>query len=139
VGSNARLVRYQHRPGGLTRHVEARLGGSAKVFERLAGDSTLEPALRRRARHRVAMARYKLALAALREGHSDEARRRLKGAWLFPDRTAPTAALWLATLLPRSLRLGLAQHPWTRRNVSAPAGATRRVAVDGSAAPGVRP
>jgi glycosyltransferase involved in cell wall biosynthesis len=130
------LVRYQHRPAGLTRQVEARLMGDVTLFSRLAGDTGLATALRRRARHRAALARYKLAVAALREGRSREARSHLPGAWLFPERAFPVSLLAAASVLPsavlRRLRGG------ATRSVAAPLGRHRRVALRTASAEGVR-
>ncbi|HET7225761.1 MAG TPA: glycosyltransferase family 2 protein, partial [Candidatus Eisenbacteria bacterium] len=77
------LVRYQHRPGGLTRDRERRLEGDIVVFGRLAADAALPRALRARARRRCAVASYKLAIACLREDRPRDARRELRRAWLF--------------------------------------------------------
>ena len=95
------LVRYQHRPGGLTRQVRARLLGDVELFSRLAADPGLEAPLRVQASRRVGMAHYKLAFAALREGDHASARRHLGPAWTR-GRAAPVAAAWLASLMPPS-------------------------------------
>jgi glycosyltransferase involved in cell wall biosynthesis len=119
AASRRALVRYQHREGGLTRQVERRLAGDQVLFERLAADPTLPQGLRRAARLRYAVVRYKLALAALRDGRAGEARARLRDAWLFPDRAGLVAALWLASLLPgpwlAALRRGGANRPLGNR------------------------
>ncbi len=94
------LLRYQHRADGLSQQVERRLLGDVELFGRLAADPGLTPALRRRARRRRALARYKLAIEALRDGDADRARRHLLVAWHFPGRILPVAATWLASLLP---------------------------------------
>src|SRR5204862_3796847 len=65
VGSRRALVRYQHRPGGLTRHTAARLRGDVELFGRLAVDGSLSGALRRRARRRESLAEFKLAVSSL--------------------------------------------------------------------------
>ncbi|MCC6651235.1 MAG: hypothetical protein IT348_08825, partial [Candidatus Eisenbacteria bacterium] len=91
---------YQHREGGLTRQTENRLRGGATLFTRLAADSALDPTLRRSARRRAGLYRYKLALHALREGRTAEARSLFAGAWLFPERVTPVIAGWLAACLP---------------------------------------
>jgi GT2 family glycosyltransferase len=132
------LVRYQHRPGGLTRQTEARLEGNIALFERLAADPSLGPALRRGARHRVALAHYKLAVHALREGRTAEARRHLPGAWLFPERAFPVALAAAACLLPAGLVSRLRRQSWATRPVVAPLGRHRRVVLrSGTAAGGV--
>ncbi len=97
------LVRYQHRPGGLTRQVEARLNGDVELFERLAADRTLASRLRRRARRRAALAHLKLAFGDLREGRGSRARAHLREAWLFPDRALTVTGAWIASLLPFGL------------------------------------
>jgi glycosyltransferase involved in cell wall biosynthesis len=101
VASSRPLVRYQHRPGGLTRQVESRLQGDITLFQRLARDGSLPATLRRRARHREALAHYKLAIAGLRDGRPAEARAHLERAWLFPERSFAVSAAWLASLLPK--------------------------------------
>ncbi len=126
------LVRYQHRPGGLTRQLERRLTGSATLFERLAADSGFDPALRRAARRRAALARHKLAVAALREGRGADARAELARAWLFPERALPTAALWGASLLPHALLQRLRSEASLKRQVVAPMGRHRRIVVRAS-------
>ena len=120
------LVRYQHRAGGLTRQVESRLGGDIELFGRLAADATLTAALRRRARRRAALAAYKLAYAALRDGRNADARRELGRAWLFPERALPVTAAWAASLLPRAVLSGLRRHEWAKREVVAPTLRMRR-------------
>ena len=138
VGTGRALVRYQHRHGGLTRQLEARLGGSAALFARLARDPTLSRALRRAARRRAALAHWKLAIAALREERVVECRERLRAAWLFPERAAAVALAWTASLLPSGLRAGLRRHRWAREQVAAPLGRPRRVALRSEGAPGRR-
>ncbi len=123
------LVRYQHRAGGLTRQVEARLMGDIALFERLSADATLAAGLRRRARHRVALARYKLAVAALREGRNAEARRQLSGAWLFPERALPVVMVATASAVPPALLRRLRRQHWATRPVAAPMGRHRRVTL----------
>jgi glycosyltransferase involved in cell wall biosynthesis len=118
------LIRYQHRPGGLTRQTEARLQGDITLFERLAADATLDPDVRRRARHRVAMAHYKFGWGELRERRGGSARRHLRAAWMFPERALPVAAAWAASLLPDGV------YDLLRKN---------RIAKYGVAAPMVRP
>src|SRR5262249_15343679 len=59
VASARPLVRYQHRSGGLTRQVDARLMGDVVLFDRLSSDASLPAPLRRSARHRAALAHYK--------------------------------------------------------------------------------
>jgi GT2 family glycosyltransferase len=123
------LVRYQHRPGGLTRQLEARLLGSASLYRRLAADPTLAAPLRRVARRRVALAHHKLAVAALREGRGREARRHLGAAWLFPERAVACAVLWAAAHAPAPLLAALRARRALTRGVAAPLGRHRRVAL----------
>ena len=125
------LVRYQHLPGGLTRQVEARLGGNARLFAELAADATLPQALRRRARVRVALAHSKLAVAALRDGRPADARRHLPGAWLFPERALSLLPVALASLMPPAWLARLRTQRWVTRGVAAPIGRHRRVVLRG--------
>lgn len=134
AASGRALVRYQHRPGGLTRQVESRLNGDITLFRKLAVDSALAPALRRRARHREALCHYKLALVALRAGRGAEARRHLHGAWMFPERGAAVGALWLASLLPKGW-LERLRSPATR-HVGASVTRLKRVVLDPASTPG---
>jgi glycosyltransferase involved in cell wall biosynthesis len=138
VGTRAALVRYQHRPGGLTRQVEARLAGDVELFGRLGADVTLPAALRRRACRRRSLAEFKLAVAALREERRVDARRHLRRAWLFPDRVLAVVSTWVATLLPAAALAGLRRQGWAKRNVASPMLRVRRVVLHGSAAPGAR-
>jgi glycosyltransferase involved in cell wall biosynthesis len=135
VATREALVRYQHRPGGLTRQVEARLGGDVDLFGRLARDPSLPPELRRRARRRASLASLKLAVVALREGRRAEARRRLGQAWMFPERALPVLATWAATLLPEFGLAALRRHGWTKRTVAAPMVRMRRVVLHGAEPP----
>jgi glycosyltransferase involved in cell wall biosynthesis len=132
AGSSRALVRYQHRVGGLTRQLEARLTGNAILFRRLADDGTLPAGLRRRARRRAALAHYKLAIAAMREGRADECRRWLKLAWIFPERAVAVSAAWAASLLPSGWRAGLRRQRWAREGIAAPLGRQRRVVLRSS-------
>ena len=132
VGTTRPLVRYQHLQSGLTRKVEARLGGNASLFGRLATDSTLTPALRRRARNRASLSALKLGWTALREGRGAEARASLAAAWLFPERALPVALAWILSLLPRPLFLMLKRQSWANRTVAAPMLAVQRVVLRGS-------
>jgi hypothetical protein len=132
------LVRYQHRPGGLTRQVESRLMGDVTLFSRLAGDDGLAAPVRRRARHRAALARYKLAVAALREGRPGDARKHLPGAWLFPERAFPVSLLAAASLVPPGMLARLRRERWATRPVVAPMGRHRRVALRAAPAHGAR-
>ena len=129
AASRRALVRYQHRAGGLTRQIEARLLGDVSLFHRLAADRSLPPRLRSRARARAALARYKLAYAALREGRTGDARVHLAGAWVFPDRAWAVAATWLASLLPPAWLARLRRDEWTKRRLVAPTMRTRRVSL----------
>jgi hypothetical protein len=70
------------------------------LFGRLAADVTLPARLRRAAERRRAVAHYKLAVAALREGEPAATRRHLRGSWLFPERVLPFTLVLLASLLP---------------------------------------
>src|SRR5947199_2117 len=120
TASRRPLVRYQHRPGGLTRQVESRLGGDVDLFHRLASDASLTPALRRRARRREALAHFKLAMVSLREGRSTEARRRVCRGWMFPERAGQVLLLWLASFLPRPLLEWVRGRGWAKRELAAP-------------------
>jgi glycosyltransferase involved in cell wall biosynthesis len=128
VGTRRPLVRYQHRPGGLTRQVEARLAGDVMLFQRLARDPGLSDALRRRARRRESMAAFKLAVNALRDGRPVDARRHLRRAF-SRDRAVPATAAWCATWLPAAWLTGLRRSDWTKRRVAAPMLRTRRVVL----------
>jgi glycosyltransferase involved in cell wall biosynthesis len=97
------LVHYQHRQGSLTRQIERRLMGDVDLYHRLAVEPRLPQALRRRARHREAMAYFKLAFAALRTGDRHGTWSRLSKAWMFPERAVPVAGLAIASLLPTGL------------------------------------
>jgi hypothetical protein len=136
AGSCRALVRYQHHPGGLTRQIEARLAGSATLFGRLGADASLAPELRRRARRRAAVAAYKLGVQALREGRGTEARARLAGAWLFPDRAPAVIVMWAASLLPSGWLARVRRQHWATRPVAAPLGRQRRIVLRPAAAAG---
>ena len=131
AGSGLPLVRYQHLPGGLTRQVEARLSGNAALFEALSADATLAAPLRRRARARAALSRYKLAVAALRDGRPADARRHLPGAWLFPERALAVLPVFAASWLPPALLAGIRRQRWATRPIAAPLGRPRRVRLHG--------
>lgn len=103
TASRRALVRYQHREGGLTRLTELRLVGGATLFGRLARDPSLAPALRRQARRRASLYRYKLGFHALREGRTAEARARFAAAWQFPERVVPILLGLAASFLPPAL------------------------------------
>lgn len=128
------LVRYQHRPGGLTRQAEARLKGDVDLFGRLGSDASLPEDLRRRARRRASLAEFKLAVAALRDGRRREARAHLRRAWLVPDRVVPVVTTWIATWLPAAALAALRRHDWAKRNVASPMLRMRRVSLDDDAA-----
>lgn len=130
TASRRALVRYQHRPGGLTRQIEARLNGDVVLFERLAADAALEPSLRRVARRRAGLAHFKLGVSALREERREEARRHLAAAWRFPERRPPVTLAYLATLLPGALLARLRRQAWAVR-AAAPMKRMRRVALRG--------
>ena len=132
TASRRPLVRYQHRPGGLTRQVESRLGGDVDLFHRLASDASLTPALRRRARRREALAHFKLAMVSLRERRSTEARRRVCRGWMFPERAGQVLLLWLASFLPRPLLEWVRGRGWAKRELAAPMARVRRVALQGA-------
>ena len=100
AGAQRALVRYQHRPGGLTRDTERRLEADRMVLGRLARDRTLPARERSLARRRLGLESLKLSLAALREGRRAEARRRLASAWRAPDRWGVAALAWAASWLP---------------------------------------
>lgn len=118
VASKRALVRYQHRAGGLTRQIERRLLGDVELFRRLARDSGLDSGLRRRARRREALAHYKLAFGALRDGNRAAMWSRLPAAWMFPERTLPVAGLALAGLLPGWALERLRQRRWATRGLA---------------------
>jgi glycosyltransferase involved in cell wall biosynthesis len=131
------LVRYQHRPGGLTQQVDARLAGDVALFSRLAADATLTAPLRRVARGRATLAWYKRAIQSLREGRGAEARARLSHAWLVPERVLPVIAAWTLSLLPASLQAGVRRQGWAAQAAARPMLRHRRVALRGATrAPG---
>jgi glycosyltransferase involved in cell wall biosynthesis len=118
AASRRPLVRYRHSPGGLTRQTERRLMGDVDLFRRLACDPDLPPRLRRRARHREALAQYKLAFAALREGRRDLMWSRLRAAWMLPERVLPVMGLALAGVMPEwGLEL-LKRRRWATRGLA---------------------
>lgn len=135
TASRRALVRYQHKEGGLTRQLERRLRGGATLFHRLAHDPALEADLRRKARLRESLYRYKLALAALREGRPGEARREFAGAWMFPERALPVALGWGAACLPAALFAKL-RRARVAKQAALPMVAVRRVRLAGSAPAG---
>ena len=100
VASTRALVRYQHRPGSLTRQTAPRLLNSAAVFARLADDPTLPSALRMRARSRASLAYSKLGFAYLREGNGAAARPQLIRALADPARRPQALAGWGVSWLP---------------------------------------
>jgi GT2 family glycosyltransferase len=114
------LVRYQHLPSGLTRNIEARLGGNAALYRRLAADTALTPELRRRARQRASMSAFKLAWNSLREGRGSDARAQLASAWLFPERVLPVLIAWTLSLLPAPLLASLRRQTWASRPMATP-------------------
>ena len=130
TASRRALVRYQHRPGGLTRQIEARLNGDVALFERLAADAALESSLRHVARRRAALAHFKLGVSALREERRDQARRHLAAAWRLPERRPPVALAYLATLLPGALLARLRRQAWAVR-AAAPMKRVRRAVLRG--------
>jgi glycosyltransferase involved in cell wall biosynthesis len=132
TASRRSLVRYQHREGGLTRQTENRLKGGATLFERLAADTGLHPDLRRSAKRRAGLYRYKLALHALREGRTAEARAGFAASWMFPERVTPVIAGWCAALLPPSLFAKLRGRK-AAVAVATPMVAVRRVELRGDA------
>lgn len=134
AATTRRLVRYQHLPGGLTRKVEARLGGTCGLYRRLANDATLAPELRGRARRRAALTAFKLAWSALREGRNADARRYLAGAWLFPERALPVGVAWTLSLLPAPVIARLRGQSWAKRSVATPMLRQRRVVLASDAA-----
>jgi glycosyltransferase involved in cell wall biosynthesis len=112
------LVRYQHRPGGLTRQTERRLLGDVELFRRLARDPALSPRVRRRARHREALAQYKLAFGALRQGRRRDLWSRLPAAWMVPERVLPVMGLALAGLMPEWGLDVLKKRRWVTRGLA---------------------
>ena len=131
TASRRALVRYQHRPGGLTRQIESRLMGDVTLFRRLAEDRELEAPMRRLARARVARCRYRLAVSALREGRSADARAHLRGAFLFPERILPVLVALAASLMPSPWLRRLRGRGWAVQAV-APLGQPRRVVLRGA-------
>ncbi len=138
TASSRALVRYQHRPGGLTRQIEPRLLGDVSLFERLAQDPELPAAVRSRARVRVSVARTKLAVAMLRDGKRREARQHLAAAWRIGERRRTVASLWAASLLPMSLLARMRGQRWATARVGAPINRLRRVTLGAPAAAGPR-
>lgn len=132
------LVRYQHRPGGLTRQIVPRLLGDVALFDRLAADAELPQAVRARARARVSVARTKLAVAMLRDGKPGEARAHLAAAWRTGARRRVVAALWAATLLPPGLIARVRGQRWATARVGAPINRLRRVVLGGPVPAGPR-
>jgi hypothetical protein len=128
------LLRYQHRPAGLSQQVESRLLGDVELFGRLAADRALTPDLCRGAKRRRALARYKLAVAALRDGDAAGARRHLRNSWLFPERALPVVAAWLASLLPSHGLVALHRRSWATRRLGSRFVSHRRVRLGGPAA-----
>jgi glycosyltransferase involved in cell wall biosynthesis len=126
------LVRYQHRPGGLTQQVDARLNGDVTLFSRLAGDHTIAAPLRRVARRRAALAWYKRAIQSLRDGRSAEARARLRHAWLAPERVLPVVAAWTLSLLPAPFQTGVRRQGWAAQAAARPMLSHRRVSLRGA-------
>jgi glycosyltransferase involved in cell wall biosynthesis len=142
AGSRRVLVRYQHRAEGLTQLIEPRLLGDVALFGRLGADPTLDQALRRHARRRAARAWYKLAVNALRDGRAAEARRRLRRAWLFPERSLSVALAWGLSLMPGGAVTRVRREAWATRTVGRQATRQRRVslrAASAGAARGGRP
>ncbi len=133
VASRRALVRYQHKEGGLTRQLERRLSGGARLFGRLAADRALAPPLRRRARRREALYAFKLGVAALREGRAAEARRHFGRAWVFPERVVPVATAFLAACLPAPLFARL-RGVRAAKQAALPMMAVRRVRLQSAAA-----
>jgi glycosyltransferase involved in cell wall biosynthesis len=133
TASKLSLVRYQHLPGGLTRRIEARLNGDIALFGRLAADRGLDPTLRRRARRRAALSRFKLGVAALRDGRRSEARRWFIASWMFPERVVPVATAWIASLLPPALLARVRGQDWAVRSATTMK-SVRRVVLRGTAA-----
>ncbi len=129
TASRRALVRYQHREGGLTRQTGPRLEGDVALFERLAADATLEPALRARAARRAKMAHYKLAVGALREGRHGECRRHLTGAWSRARAFAVIAA-WSLSLMPAPVVRAVRRQPWVTRGLGVQVLRLRRVTLE---------
>jgi len=117
VASNRPLVRYQHREGGLTRQIEARLMGDVVLFRKLGRDTRLAPELRARARRREALAHYKLAIEFLRDQRRGEARSRLRQAWRAGMSRRAVLMAWGASLMPHRMLQGLRQQSWATRGV----------------------
>ena len=126
TASRRALVRYQHRAGGLTRQIAARLLGDVAVFERLALDPSLAPRLRGNARRRAALAHFKLGVLALREERRVEARRHLAVAWRSPAHWPGVALTSAVSWLPGPLLAWLRRRDWALR-VAGPMKRVRRV------------
>lgn len=134
TGSRDVLVRYRARETGLSAQAAKRNLGAATLFSRLAADRTLDPALRRGARRRVSLHHYKLAVAALREGRSGDARANFAKSWDFPRFVAPVLLGLATSFLPA----GLVQRLRGRRAVGAVASpmiSPRRVRLSGFVPP----
>lgn len=129
TASRRALVRYQHREGGLTRQTEARLTGDVRLFEALACDTTLAPALRERAARRAGLAHYKLATVALREGRARDCRRSLKGAWSRKG-ALPVLAAWILSWMPDGVIRQIRRQPWVTRGIGAGVLRLNRVALE---------
>ena len=127
AASREPLVRYQHKSGGLSGQRERRLLGDVELFGRLMDDATLPRGLRRLARRRRALASFKLAVAALREGDPAGARQRLRMSWFFPGRALPVAAAFGASLLPAVWLGRLRRQTWATRPVGRRFVSQRRV------------
>jgi len=112
AASRRALVRYQHREGGLTRQIEARLNGDVVLFERLAADPLLPDAQREAARRRAALSHFKLGVSAVREGRRSEARGHFAAASSLPEKRIAAALGTLATLLPQVVLARLRRQGW---------------------------
>ena len=76
------------------------------------------------------------AVAALREGRRADARRHLRGAWLFPERAVAWAVLCAAAWAPAGVLARGRRSRTLTRGVAAPLGRGRRVRLAADAAAG---
>lgn len=134
AGTNRSLVRYRARESGLSAQARNRNIGAVTMFERMAADPTLDPALRQLVRRRVSRHHYRLAIAALREGDAGTARRHLLEAWLLPGFATPVLLGLATSFLPAPLVQRLRGRKAIGK-VAGPMKAPRRVRLSGFVPP----